>query len=510
MTANPHVLVLDEGTTSTRAVLFDQLGHVVDEQQHRLALHTPTSHVVEQDATEIADASVAVLREVVRRAATAERRIVTLSITNQRTATVLWDRATGEPVAPVIGWQDTRTAPDVERLRPEWAEQFTEHVGLVLAPACVPLHLASLLRDPELKRRADAGELLAGTPDTWVLWNLTGGPDGGRHLTSYSNASSTGAMELATGDWWTPWLRELGVPVELFADVTREDGDFGTTRRELIDAELPIRAVMADQHAALFGHGGFDAGSVKCTHGTGSFVNFNVGPEPVATGSGLDTRCAWRSATQTRYLVEGNSFATGSAIDWLVDGIGVLDVADALDTVYARTPDSSGVVCVPALSGFTAPHWDPHSHGILIGLHRGTTKDHIVRATVDGIAHTVADLVSVMAERSGVTPTVIAADGGLARSDALLQAQADFTGVPVERAVGAEYVTARGAAWMAGLATGVWSSTEELTTIKGTGQIFTPRLSDSARGAQRAAWRDATGRAIGWRPAESHITQENA
>ncbi|MGH3500290.1 MAG: FGGY family carbohydrate kinase, partial [Nocardioidaceae bacterium] len=378
MSSQPHVLVLDEGTTSTRAVLFDQTGAIVDEEQQRIAVHTPTAAVVEQDATEIADKSVAVLRAVIDKAQASGREIVTLGVTNQRTTTVLWDRSTGEPVAPVVGWQDTRAADQVESLRAEWSERFTSHVGLILAAACVPLHLVWLFYDDDIRRRAESGDLLVGTPDSWVIWKLTGGPDGGRHLTSYSNATSTGAMDIASGTWWAPWLDALGVPAGLFAEICAEDADYGATSAHVLGAEIPIRANFADQHAALFGHGGFEAGAVKCTHGTGSFVDFNIGPELVVAGSGLDTRVAWQSSHQTRYMVEGSSFATGSAIDWLVDGIGALEASSELDATYARTPDSSGLVCVPALAGFTAPYWDPVSRGILIGLNRGTTRDHIV------------------------------------------------------------------------------------------------------------------------------------
>lgn len=509
MTLVSHVLVLDEGTTSTRAVLFDQDGTVVDEQQEGLSVSTSETSIVEQDATEIADKSVAVLRAVVARAAAARREIAALGITNQRTTTMLWDRNTGEPVAPVVSWQDTRAAGAVEQLSADWSRAFTQRVGLVLAAACVPLHLAALLEDPELRRRAEAGELLAGTPDSWVLWKLTGGPNGGRHLTSYSNGSSTGAMDLAEATWWEPWLDALGVPVSLFPRICADDADYGVTDGALIGAELPIRADLADQHAALFGHGGFTAGSVKCTHGTGSFVNFNIGRNLVVAGNGLDTRCAWHAGGGTRYLIEGNSFTTGSTIDWLVKGIGVLSDARELDATCARTPDSSGLVCVPALAGFTSPHWDPRSRGLLIGLHRGTTQDHIVRAAVDGIAHTVADLVLDMAEQSGVMPTMVSADGGLARSEALLQAQADFTGVPVEQAADAEYVTARGAAWMAGTAVGVWQSPEDAAQSKDKGRVFVPELSERARNAQREAWRTATDRAIGWRPADSVTFEEH-
>lgn len=495
-----HILVLDEGTTSTRAVLFDTASTVVDEESRRLAVHTPSAAIVEQDATEIAEKSVDVLRSVLDRAEAAGRAVAAIGLTNQRTTTVLWDRATGEPVAPVIGWQDSRAQQHVDSIKADWGARFTAHTGLQLAPANVVLHLAALLEDPELRRRAEAGELLAGTPDSWVIWTLTGGPEGGRHVTSCSNAGSTGAFDLLTETWWQPWLDSIGVPVSLLPAVVLDDGDFGATAETVLGAALPIRSDFADQQAALFGHGGFEAGAVKCTHGTGSFIDFNVGGDLMIADEGLDTRLAWRTADEVRYLYEGSSFVTGSAIDWLVDGIKVLRSAEDLDTVYDATPDTSGVICVPALAGFTAPYWDQTARGAIFGLHRGVTDAHLVKATVDGIARTAADLVLFMAEKSGTTPAVVLVDGGLSRSNALLGAQANFTGVPVERPAAAEYVTARGAAWMAGLAVGVWGSREEAARGVGEPRTYEPTLTDTELAAAQSSWTDATNRALGWRP----------
>lgn len=505
-----HVIVLDEGTTSTRAVLFDDQSKVVDEESRRLSVHTPSTDIVEQDPSEMAEKSVEVLRTVIKRAREADREIAALGVTNQRTTTVLWDKRSGEPVGPVISWQDTRAQSVVDSLRSSWGSRYTAHTGLQLAPANVPLHLAGLLKDADLRRRAEAGELLAGTPDTWVIWKLTGGPAGGRHVTSFSNAGSTGAYDLLSSDWYGPWLDFLDVPRSLFPDVLVDNGEFGSTATDLVGAAIPIRADFADQQSALFGHGGFDAGAVKCTHGTGSFIDFNVGPDLVVIDSGLDTRLAWRTADETRYLYEGSSFVTGSAIDWLVDGLKILSTPDELDATYERTTDSSGVICVPALAGFTAPHWDQTARGVILGLHRGVTSDHLVRATVDGIARTTADLVLFMAEKSGIAPEAVLADGGLSRSDALCRAQANFTGVPVEVAADAEHVTARGAAWMAGLATGVWRSRDEaIDQVKGGSRVYAPELSTEQLNQARASWNDATERALGWRP-QPRSTQENA
>lgn len=335
-----------------------------------------------------------------------------------------------------------------------------------------------------------------------MIWRLTGG----RHATSYSNASSSGAFDLIADDWYTEFLDELGVPTGLLPEVLPDDGDYGTTDAGLVGAALPIRAAFADQQSALFGHGGFEAGAVKCTHGTGTFVDFNTGPELEIVGAGLDTRVAWRTSTETRYLVEGASFVTGSAVDWLVGGLKVLDSADRVDQVCAATPDTAGVIVVSALAGFTAPHWDQTARGTVFGLHRGVTNDHLVKATVQGIARTAADLVLFMADKAGTKPEVVLADGGLSRSDALLQAQADFTDAPVERAADAEFVAARGAAWMAGIGAGVWSDTADAAQAKRTARTFEPSLDRVRLAAVRRAWDDAVRRSLGWQPQDEQET----
>lgn len=498
----PHVLVLDEGTTSTRAVLFDPASSPVLAVAEPLGIETRPSGEVEQDAIEIWDKSRAVLREVVDRAGTA-RSLAGIGIPVQRTTTVLWDRTTGVPVAPVISWQDTRCSALVEQLSPEWSERFTQVTGLAFGAANLALHLAWIFNsDADLRRRAQEGSLAAGTPDSWIVWNLTGGSEGGRHLTSTSCAGSSGAMNVATERWWTEFLDALGVPERVLPKIVADDGDFGTTTEAAVGAELPITAVIGDQQSALFGHGGFAPGSVKCTHGTGSFVDFNIGSELRIPGSGLDCRVAWRRGNVTTYMLEGGSFVTGSGVSWLVDGVGVLERASVLDATYAQADPRSGLVCVPALAGFAAPYWDANARGLIVGLNRGTTKADVVRATLDGIAQTVTDLMFAMRDASGVSPTVVAVDGGLGRSTALLQAQADLMQTPIVQAAGSEFVTARGAAWLAGIRFGVWASAEMADATKEPGVEFQPAMPVSEQAVRRAAWADAVNRTLGWRRAD--------
>lgn len=497
------VLVLDEGTTSTRAVLFDAGSNVLGSVAEPLAIETKASGAVEQDADEIWRKSRAVLGEVIADATRDGRRIVALGMAAQRTTTVVWDRLTGEPVSPIFSWQDTRTTDLVDAVKPEWGERFNQVTGLSLGPANVALHLGWLLgQDAELKRRAEAGEILAGTPDSWLIWKLTGGPDGGRFVTSASCAGSSGALELVRQVWWEEFLTALGVPATMLPEIISDDGDFGTTREDLVGAALPITGIIGDQQSALYGQGGFEPGSVKCTHGTGSFVDFNIGPEPHIPGGGLDCRIAWRVGADTTYLIEGGSFVTGSGVDWLVGGLGVLERASALDATYAEGDPASGLICVPALAGFAAPFMDGNARGMIIGLNRGTTQADVVRATVDGIAHTVADLLGAVTAASGVRPQRVGVDGGLGRSDALLQAQADMMQVSVERAAQAEFITARGAAWMAGVTGGVWPDREAAAATKADGVLFTPAIDRAEFEVRRAAWGDAVQRALGWRRAD--------
>ena len=494
----PSVIVLDEGTTSTRAVLFGRDGRILDTEARPLSISTAASGAVEQDATEIYERSADVLRRVVARAAAGGHEIAALAMASQRTTTVLWDRATGQPVAPVYSWQDSRALSLLEDLREQWAHAVTERTGMQYASGSA-FHLAWMLRDPGLRRRAVAGELLAGTVDTWLTWKFTGGPDGGAFNSSWSCAGSSGLYDSSRDRWFEEFLTALGVPVAMLPEVIAEDGEYGITRTASVGAALPITGVVGDQQSALYGHGGLAPGAVKCTHGTGSFIDFNAGPKNVAAGHGLDCRTGWRTRAGRSYLLEGGTFVSGSGIDWLVDGLGVLERAEALDATYRAANRESGVLCVPALAGLAAPHWDGHARGLLVGLNRGTTKADVVRGTVDGIAHSVADLVETMGRLAQAPATALLVDGGLSRSDTLLQAQADFMRIPVVRAADPEFVTARGAALVAGVAVDLWESAESALAPLAKGRTFEPRMTDRERTIRRAAWHDAVERCLGWR-----------
>lgn len=487
-----HILSLDEGTTSTRAVLYDNRSQVVFSTALPLDITTHPDGRVEQDATQLWERTVQVLRDCVTRAVDHDLPIAALAIAAQRTTTVLWNATTGEPVAPVISWQDTRV--ELEQVRQRWGEQAAQVTGMILAPCNCGLHVAWLLdHDPELRAAADRGELMAGTPDAYLIWKLTGGPDGGTFATSSSCAGSTGIMDLRDRSWWKEFLDAHAVPDSIWPPILDEDANYGTTRTELIGAALPIIGVFGDQQSALFGQGGFATGSVKCTHGTGSFIDFNIGPDAVVPGLGLDCRVAWTTAPTSAYLIEGGSFVTGSGVDWMVNQLGVLDDSSQIDARYADGDPDSGLISVPALAGFAAPYWDASVRGLMVGFHRGTTKNEVVRATVDGIAHTVTDILQAMAQAAGVSPTVIQVDGGLGRSDALLQAQADLMQVPVVRAAQAEFITSRGAAWCAGVTAGVWpiargggrhrGGGDDLRAEDGCGRAAGPACGLAGRGA---------------------------
>lgn len=498
--ATRHILVLDEGTTSTRAILFDKHSRPVMTSSRPLRVQAYSDGRVEQDAEEIWESSRQVIADMVKYAIAHEIEIVALGAAVQRTSTVVWDAQTGLPVAPVVSWQDARASTRVDELQEDWGSRFHKTTGLVMGAANVALHLEWLLsNDSKLERLAREGRLRVGTPETWIIWKLTQAGESGPWVTSASCAGSSGMWNLGTKKWFTDFLATTSVSIDALPTVLPDDGDFGTTDPSLIGAALPITGILGDQQAALFGHGGLETGSVKCTHGTGSFIDFNVGAEQVDPGIGLDCRFGWTLDSNPSYVVEGGSFVTGSGIDWMVDKLRVLSSPNELDHCYSLGDPNSGLISVPALAGFAAPYWDAAARGMMIGFHRGTTAEDVVRATVDGVAHSGVDVIEAMTEGTGVAAKEIAIDGGLGRSDALLQAQADLLQVPVVRAAGSEYITARGAAWYAGHAAGMWSDVEAFLATKEPGKEFLPLISEDERDHRRAAWKDATSRALGWR-----------
>lgn len=488
-----HIAVLDEGTTSTRAVLIAENGEVVAERSYKVDVYTPGGSRVEQDPKQIIDRSVQALKEVLDQAGEDHLEVECVAITNQRTNTTIMDRATGEPASVLIGWQDGRAMGRVEQLRDEWADRFVHTTSVNLAAANVALHAEAFLQDPGLRRRADAGELILGTPDTVLLRKLTG-----HAATSMSNASAYGAFDFRHETWWAEWLDFLGVPVDMFPELKRDDADFGVTDGGVLGHELPIACVMADQQSALFGHGAFGAGTVKCTHGTGSFIDFNVGDQIPQDNQGLDLRIGWRTAFGAANCIEGATWVSGSAIEWLIDDMKLIGGARELDAT-CREARPSGLIVVPALAGFASPHWDAAARGTAFGMNRHTSGADFVEATVTGVAHTVVDLLDAISEVSGTTTATLAVDGGLARSDYLQQMTADLLGVPVERTSNAGYVTAMGAAWIAGISRGVWASKEDAAASRGIEARFEPSMSDAERSARRDAWKDAVERSLNWR-----------
>jgi len=498
----PAILVLDEGTTSTKAVAFDKDGQVVDFESQPLNIQTAADGSVEQDATEIWAKTRVVLGTVVERVRRAGYQIQALAITSQRSSTVLWDRKTGHPVAPMFSWQDTRVWSDAGQALADWGDSFRSVTGGQLGLAAGPFHLRWILsRDPELLRRAEAGELLAGSPETWLIWNLTGGPTGGTYATSLSCGSAFAPVRLDDLDYWGEFLDYMKVPRNLMPELRPDDANFGLTRTNLIGIEVPIIGVIGDQQAALFGQGCFEPGAVKATHGTGSFINYNVGAVPHPTEN-IDMRVGWQEGDNTTYMLEASIPVTGSGVDWLVDGIGMMEKTSLVDVAYAEGDPHSGVIIVPSLAGLAAPYYDSDTRGTFFGVNRGTTKGDIVRATVDGIAHLVVDALDKIAESTGVRPTKVEADGGLSRSDSLLQMQADLLQVPVVRAADSEFVTARGAAWLSGIATGLWDSHDDAKQTAEVGWVFTPQMDPAERDARRAAWADAVNRTLAWKRTE--------
>ena len=488
-----HVAVLDEGTTSTRAVLISAGGRVVAERNYKVDVATPGGNRVEQNPGQIVELSIKALREVLDQAREQSLDVDCVAITNQRTNTTVMDRETGQPLTVMIGWQDGRANDRVEELRQEWAGRFAHTTCVNLAAANVSLHAEHFFADPQLKARAKAGDIVLGAADALVLRALTG-----RAATSMSNASAYGALDFRNEVWWGEWLDFLGVPSAVLPPILADDADYGVTDADVLGYELPVACVMADQQAALFGHGAFGPGTVKCTHGTGSFIDFNVGEQVPEDNNGLDLRIAWRTSFGKANCIEGATWASGSAVEWLIEDMAMLSDAAQLDAV-CRNAKPSGLIVVPALVGFASPYWDAASRGTAFGLHRHTTRADFVEATVAGVAHTVVDLLEAIGEVSGTPIASLAVDGGLARSDYLQQMTADLLGVPVERTSNAGYVTAMGAAWIAGIARGIWSSKEEAAASRSIEAKFTPSMSDAERQARRSGWKDAIERTLHWR-----------
>jgi glycerol kinase len=496
----PHILALDQGTTSSRAIVFDESGAEVAVAQREFRQIFPRPGWVEHDPLEIWESQLAVAREALARGGLAGGDVAALGLTNQRETVVVWDRKTGVPLANAIVWQDRRTADVCDRLKREGREPlFRERTGLVLDPYFSGTKLAWLL--DHIAGARDAPERIAfGTVDSWLLWNLTGGA---LHATDVTNASRTLLWNLHAADWDDELLAILGVPRSILPTVRASSELYGETLGRLFGAPIPIAGVAGDQQAALFGQACLRPGMVKNTYGTGCFLLMNTGDRPVRSRHELLTTPAWRlGAGRTAYALEGSVFVAGAVVQWLRDGLGMIQTAAEVEALAASVPDSGGVVLVPAFTGLGAPHWDPYARGALVGITRGTTAAHIARAALEAIAFQVADVLDAMAADADVPIAELRVDGGAAVNDLLMQLQADLAGVPVVRPRVRE-TTALGAAYLAGLAAGVWKDTGEIAARWQMERTFEPALDPAHAAARRARWNRAVERAKGWEEGET-------
>ena len=491
-----YVLALDQGTTSSRAILFDARGRAVASAQRELTQHFPQPGWVEHDPDEIWRTQLACGREVLAGAGIAPGDVVAIGITNQRETTLLWDRTSGRPLAPAIVWQDRRTAGHCAELKAAGHEAlFRSRTGLVLDPYFSGTKLAWLLAAiPGARQRAERGELAFGTVDSWLVWQLTGGR---RHVTDSSNASRSLLFDIRRGVWDDELLGLLDIPRALLPEVVPGSGPVATCDRDLFGAESAIAGIAGDQQAATFGQACFAPGMAKNTYGTGCFMLMNTGASATASTRGLLTTVAWDNGGGIVFALEGSVFMAGAITQWLRDGLGIIRSTGEIEALAGSVPDAGGVVMVPAFSGLGAPWWDPGARGTLLGMTRGTSHAHIARAALDAIALQSADLAGAMVADSGIALAELRVDGGAARNNLLMQLQADLLGVPVVRPVVTE-TTALGAAYLAGIGVGLWAGQEEVAAQWQLERRFEPGISEAERTERSGRWRAAVAVARRW------------
>ena len=490
------ILALDQGTTSRRAILFDQSGRIVVVAQKEFRQIFPQAGWVEHDPQEIWSAQLEVARQALNQASLRAEDIAAIGITNQRETTVLWERRTGRPIHNAIVWQDRRTARFCDDLkRAGHGELIARKSGLVIDAYFSGSKLRWLLDNvPGARERAERGELAFGTIDTWLLWNLTGGA---LHITDPSNASRTMLFNLRTGAWDDELLAALGVPRAILPEVRSSSEVYGETAPGVFGAPIRLAGVAGDQQAALFGQNCFARGLAKNTYGTGCFMLMNIGQEPAPSRHQLLTTVAWKTDGRTDYALEGSVFIGGAVVQWLRDGLGLIKSSTEVEVLAATVPDSGGVYLVPAFAGLGAPHWDQYARGTITGLTRGTTSAHLARAALEGIAFQVADVLDVMKEDSGIALSELRVDGGAATNNLLMQFQADILRVPIVRPRIVE-TTALGAAFLAGLATGFWKDRTQVQQVWQTDRLFEPKLSADEAAHRRRRWAEALDRAREW------------
>ncbi|MCD8051026.1 MAG: glycerol kinase GlpK [Clostridiales bacterium] len=491
-----YIMALDSGTTSNRCILFNEEGEMVSVAQKEFTQYFPQPGWVEHDATEIWLTQYAVASEALTKAGAEASDIAAIGITNQRETTIVWDKTTGEPICNAIVWQDRRTAEYCDTLVDKGlTDEYRAKTGLIIDPYFSATKIRWMLENvPGAREKAEAGQLLFGTVETWLIWKLTGGKV---HVTDYSNAARTMLFNIIDLKWDEDIMAELGIPACMLPEAKPSSCVYGETTADLFGEPIPIAAAAGDQQAALFGQTCFNPGEAKNTYGTGCFLLMNTGEKPVFSKNGLVTTIAWGLDGKVQYALEGSIFVAGSAIQWLRDQLKVVDSAADSEYFAKKVPDTNGCYVVPAFTGLGAPYWDPYARGTIVGLTRGTNRYHIIRATLESLAYQTYDVLKAMEEDSGIKLAALRVDGGASANDLLMQIQADIIQAPVNRPACVE-TTALGAAYMAGLAVGYWSSKEEVMMNWTIDKVFGPKIKPAARDKRVLGWRKAVGTTFGW------------
>ncbi len=489
-----YILALDQGTTSSRAIIFDQAGAIVAVAQKEFPQIFPKPGWVEHDPRDIWSTQLGVAAEALQKASVGAGDVAAIGITNQRETTVVWDRATGQPICNAIVWQDRRTARACDRLKARKLDRVIRRkTGLVIDAYFSATKVQWILANvPGARARAARGELAFGTVDSWLVWNLTAGKV---HVTDVTNASRTMLYDIAKGDWDDELLKIFGVPRSMLPEVRSSSEVYGTTT--LLGGSIPIAGIAGDQQAALFGQVCTKPGMVKNTYGTGCFMLMNTGTKPIASKNNLLTTVAWRIGSRTEYALEGSIFIAGAVVQWLRDGLEIIRAAPDVEALAASVPHTDGVYFVPAFAGLGAPHWDQYARGTMVGLTRGTTKAHIARAALESIALQVMDVLKAMEADAKIKLKELRVDGGASANNLLMQLQADLLGVPVVRPRVSE-TTALGAAYLAGLAVGYWKNQADIARQWQADKRFTPKMKPAERKRVASGWEKALERAKGW------------
>jgi glycerol kinase len=497
MPSGAYILAIDQGTTSSRALVVDGDGEVLGIGQQPFTQHYPRPGYVEHNPEDIWETTLEAIATALAGAGVAPAELATIGIANQRETVLLWDRESGEPVSPAVVWQDRRTAAQCNDLRERGLEDVVRaRTGLAIDPYFSGTKLAWLLDDTRgLRAAADAGVVAAGTIDSWLLWKLTGGK---RHATDYTNASRTLLFNTATCTWDDDLLALLDVPASLLPEACPSRADFGVTDAGVLGAEIPIGGIAGDQQAALFGQAGFVNGVAKNTYGTGCFLLADIGPERLMSQNRmLVSLSAGSEDGEPGYVIEGSVFVAGALVQWLRDELGIIRRSEDIEALARTVPDAGGVTIVPAFTGLGAPDWDPYARGAILGLTRGTTKAHIARAALEAIALASTELLQAVQADLPHQVVELRADGGAARNDLLMQMQADFAGITVVRPQNIE-TTALGVAYLAGIQSGIWANTDEVASLWQPEGVFEPRLGIFQRRDRLAEWRRAVGRTLDW------------